>query len=240
MKVLDLFAGIGGFSLAAHWMGWETAAFVEWDKYCQKVLKKNFPNVPIYGDIKDFDGTEYKGAVDIVCGGFPCQPYSIAGKRKGEADNRNQWPQMLRVIKEVKPTWVVGENVANILNMGFDKFIDDLESIGYEARTFDISSDAVGLQTMERHIWIIATPYEIGFKREWEKQVQDFTALQAEFSRSDKRKRNRWNLPESKFCRVGERVSRKLDKAGKIRLEQIGNAVPPQVVYELFKAMDSI
>lgn len=110
MKLLDLFAGIGGFSLAAHWMGWETAAFVEWDAFCQKVLKKNFPNVPIFGDIKEFDGTQFTGTVDLICGGFPCQPFSHAGKRKGKDDERYLWKEMLRIIRQIKPAWIVGEN----------------------------------------------------------------------------------------------------------------------------------
>lgn len=237
MKLLDLFAGIGGFSLAAHWVGWETTAFVEWDKYCQKVLKKNFPNIPIYGDIKQFDGTKWRGAVDIVCGGFPCQPYSIAGKRKGAEDDRNQWPETVRVLSETRPAWFVGENVVNILKMGFDSFLADLENIGYQAATFDLSADSVGLQTMERHIWIIAAPNEERFKGKRESEVQNIKTIQGQLSRSHKRKVRRRYLPESRFCRVGERVSRKLDKAGKRRLEQIGNAVPPQVVYELFRAI---
>lgn len=115
MRVLDLFAGIGGFSLAAHWMGWETVQFVEWEKYPQKVLAKNFPGVPIHGDIKTYKGEKY--AADIVCGGFPCQPFSRAGARKGQSDDRYLWPEMLRVIREVQPTWVIGENVAGLANM---------------------------------------------------------------------------------------------------------------------------
>lgn len=123
MRHLDLFSGIGGFALAARWMGWETVQFVELDKFCQRVLEKNFPGVPIHGDIKTFDGTRFRGAVDIVTGGFPCQPFSTAGKRKGKADDRYLWPEMLRVIGEARPTFVVGENVAGIISMGLDQVL---------------------------------------------------------------------------------------------------------------------
>lgn len=115
IKILDLFSGIGGFSLAGHWLGWETVGFVEWDKYCQKVLEKNFPGVPIHGDIKTFKGNRY--AADVIVGGFPCQPFSTAGQRKGATDNRYLWPEMLRVIREVQPSWIVAENVAGLASM---------------------------------------------------------------------------------------------------------------------------
>jgi DNA (cytosine-5)-methyltransferase 1 len=242
MRVLDLFAGIGGFSLAAHWMGWETAAFVEWNMDCQAVLKKNFPGVPIYGDVNKFYYAKEKrriGAIDIVCAGFPCQPYSINGKRKGAEDDRDQWGETVRVLSESGAAFFLGENVVNILNMGFDRFLADLENIGYTPITFDISADAVGLQTMERHIWIIAASNEVGFKRKWKKQVQDKLSIQRQFQGGDKRIRERRYLSETRFCRVCERVSSRLDKSEKTRLEQIGNAVPPQVVYEIFKAIEN-
>lgn len=117
MRVLDLFSGIGGFSLAAHRMGWQTAAFVEKEPFCQKVLAKNFKGVPIYGDIFEFDGKPFRGAVDIVCGGFPCQPFSAAGKRGGVKDERYLFPETLRVIAEVAPAWVVLENVAGLISI---------------------------------------------------------------------------------------------------------------------------
>lgn len=114
VKHLGLFEGIGGFSLAARWMGWETVAWVEINPFCQKVLNKNFPEAKGYGDIKEFDGTPYRGTIDIITGGFPCQPFSLAGQREGTNDDRYLWPEMLRVISEVKPSFVVGENVAGI------------------------------------------------------------------------------------------------------------------------------
>ena len=105
MTLLDLFAGIGGFSLAAHWMEWETVAFVEKESFPQKVLKKNFPGIPIYGDIYEYKGTEHKA--DIITGGFPCTPFYHAGKRQGTDDDRYLWREMLRVIKTVRSLGVV-------------------------------------------------------------------------------------------------------------------------------------
>ncbi|HPR90277.1 MAG TPA: DNA (cytosine-5-)-methyltransferase [Synergistaceae bacterium] len=160
MRMIDLFAGIGGFSLAAHWMGWETAAFVEWDKHAQKVLKKNFPGVPVFGDIREFNGKDYEGSIDIICGGFPCQPFSTAGKRQGTADDRYLWPEMLRIIREVKPTWVVGENVAGILSMDggavFEEICTSLENEGYTVESFVLPAISVGAPHRRDRIWIIA------------------------------------------------------------------------------------
>lgn len=198
MKILDLFAGIGGFSLAAHWMGWETAAFVEWDSYCQKVLKKNYPNTPIYGDIKQFDGTKYKGSVDIVCGGFPCQPFSTAGKRKGKADDRYLWPEMLRVIREVQPTWVVGENVTGIISMDGGKVLEqiclDLESEGYAVQPFVIPALAVGAWHRRNRIWLIAYNDSFGRnqrQRRAGRKTQDNGADDSRTTSNDESKRLR-------------------------------------------------
>lgn len=116
MRMLDLFSGAGGFSLAGRWAGWETIEFVEKDKDCQKVLQKNFPGVPIHDDIKTYKGE--KRSADIICGGFPCQPFSTSGKRAGTTDDRYLWPEMLRIIDEVRPSWVCGENVTGLLSMG--------------------------------------------------------------------------------------------------------------------------
>ena len=116
LKVLDLFSGIGGFTLGLDSTNFfETVKFVEKDKYCQKVLQKNFPNIPIEEDIKNVKGKE--GEADVICGGFPCQPFSVAGKQKGTSDDRHLWPEMFRLIREIKPQFVIGENVKNIINI---------------------------------------------------------------------------------------------------------------------------
>lgn len=147
MRMLDLFSGIGGISLAAEWAGIETVAFCEIEPFPQKVLKKHWPNVPIYDDVRTLtkERLEADGItpIDIVCGGFPCQPYSIAGKRKGKEDDRDLWPEMFRVIQEIHPSWVVGENVANFVNMELERTLSDLESEGYETQTFIIPACAV-------------------------------------------------------------------------------------------------
>ena len=160
MKHLGLFEGIGGFSLAASWAGWHTPVMVEWNQYCKAVLKKNFPNATIFGDIHEFDGQPYAGRVDVLTGGFPCQPYSHAGLRAGNDDNRALWPQMLRVIREVGPRWVVGENVAGILSMDGGRvlagILADLENAGYSPEIYSIPAIGVGAPHERERIWIIA------------------------------------------------------------------------------------
>jgi DNA (cytosine-5)-methyltransferase 1 len=116
MKQIELFAGIGGFGLAGEWAGIESVAQVEIDDFCQKILSKNFPNAQKFRDIKQFDGRPFRGTIDIISGGFPCQPYSTAGKRLGTDDGRHLWPEMLRIIQEVAPRWVVGENVRGLVS----------------------------------------------------------------------------------------------------------------------------
>lgn len=156
IKLLDLFSGIGGFSLAARWAGgFETVGFCEIDAYCQKVLNKNFPGVPIHDDIKTLKGNEF-GPIDIITGGFPCQPFSYAGKRKGKADDRDLWPEMFRVIKHAKPRWVVGENVAGFINVGFERTATNLENEGYEVQALLIPACAVNAPHRRDRLWIVA------------------------------------------------------------------------------------
>lgn len=161
MKLLDLFAGIGGFSLAAHWMGWETVAFVERDKFCQRVLRKNFgDDIEIYDDITTFSGQPFRGRVDIISGGFPCQPASEAGKRKGKDDDRYLFPEMLRVVDEVRPAWVVPENVRGLLYVDdgrlFEEICSSMESIGYAVQTFCVPASSVGAPHRRDRLWLIA------------------------------------------------------------------------------------
>jgi hypothetical protein len=118
MTHASLFSGIGGFDLAAEWMRWENIFHCEWNPFGQKVLAHHFPNSKSYNDITKTDFTIHAGAIDVLTGGFPCQPYSLAGKQLGKEDERHLWPEMLRTIEEVKPTWVVGENVLGIVNWG--------------------------------------------------------------------------------------------------------------------------
>jgi DNA (cytosine-5)-methyltransferase 1 len=183
---LDLFSGIGGFAIACRWAGFRTIGFCEIDRYCQKVLAKNFvadalrdaeqeqgygrsaelshrearmvfigQSPPrIHSDIFDFDGTQFRG-VDLVTGGFPCQPFSVAGKRRGAADDRAIWPQMFRVIKESRPAWVLGENVPGLIPVELDNVLSDLEGIGYAVRAFVIPACAVDARHRRDRVWIV-------------------------------------------------------------------------------------
>lgn len=166
MGHLGLFEGIGGFSLAARWAGWTTPVMVEWNPYCQAVLKNNFPDAAIFGDIHEFDGSKYAGQIDIITGGFPCQPYSHAGLRAGNDDDRALWPQMLRVIREVAPPWVVGENVAGLLSMDsgrvFAGILADLENAGYSTETYLIPAVGVGAPHRRDRVWIVAHNSSVG------------------------------------------------------------------------------
>ena len=161
MKVLDLFSGIGGFSHGLERAGMTTAAFCEIDPFCRKVLKKHWPNVPVFEDIKTLKGDEIYAktglhTVDLVCGGFPCQPFSNAGKRRGAGDDRHLWPEMFRIIKELRPNWVLGENVAGFINMGLDSALSDLETAGYETGTFILPACAVQAPHIRERCFIIA------------------------------------------------------------------------------------
>lgn len=156
----SLFTGIGGFDLAAEMCGWTNIFQVEKDDWCRRVLAKNFPNAYRHSDIYDFDGTPYRGAVDVVSGGFPCQPYSVSGKRTGTADPRHLWPEMLRVVREIAPTWVVGENVRGLVSWSgglvFEQVQADLEAAGYEVQPFLLPAASVGAWHERCRVWIVA------------------------------------------------------------------------------------
>ena len=158
MKIVDLFSGIGGFSYAAEQIvgGFETIAFVERDEYCQKVLRKHWSDVPIYSDIRSFNGKEYKDA-DIVVGGFPCQPWSVAGAQRGSEDDRDLWHEMVRVIEDIRPRWIIGENVSGFVTMpmGLRRSLIDLESIGYKAIPYLIPAAAVDAKHRRMRCWIV-------------------------------------------------------------------------------------
>ena len=161
LNVLDLFSGIGGFSLGLEATGgFETKAFCELDKYCKSVLKKHWPDTRQYDDIKEltYDKLRSDGidTIDIITGGYPCQPFSVAGKQKGTEDKRHLWPEYFRLVKECRPTWVIGENVSGHIKLGLDQVIEDLESEGYATRTFSISASSIGANHQRERIWIIA------------------------------------------------------------------------------------
>lgn len=161
IRQLDLFSGIGGFALAgrmAFGCRHQVHAFVECDPFCRKVLKKHWPDVPVIEDIRDY---EHDGAkIDLLTGGFPCQPFSVAGKKKGIDDDRFLWPEMFRIIHAVRPSWVIGENVAGIVKMALDFVLSDLESIGYAWSAFIIPACAVNAPHRRDRVWIVANSNE--------------------------------------------------------------------------------
>lgn len=162
MNVLDLFSGIGGFALGLERAGFHTSAFCEIEPYCRAVLRKHWPETPIYDDVRALtastlsrDGIE----VDVICGGFPCQPWSLAGQRKGRDDDRDLWPEMLRIIRDCSPRWVIGENVPGLDDkrfMALDGVLSDLENAGYEARPFEIPACAVDAPHKRARLFIVA------------------------------------------------------------------------------------
>jgi DNA (cytosine-5)-methyltransferase 1 len=161
MKFLSLFAGIGGFDLGLERVGMQCIGQIEINPFCQRVLAQHWPDVKRIGDIRDVKETEF-GTVDLICGGFPCQPFSTAGKRKGKDNDRYLWPEMLRVIEAYRPTWVIGENVAGIVSMALDNVLFDLEGIGYSVQTFIIPACAVGVPHRRDRVWIVANSTESG------------------------------------------------------------------------------
>jgi len=169
LKVIDLFSGIGGFALGLESTGYfKTVQFVENEKWCQQILAKNFPGVPIHDDIKTYN--TYQGVeADVVVGGFPCQPFSVAGKGKAVQDDRHLWPEMFRVIRQTKPTWVIGENVRNIVSISDGMVLEqvylDLESQGYEVQSFIIPASAVNAPHQRYRTWIVAYSNNNGHQR---------------------------------------------------------------------------
>ena len=159
MNHLDLFSGIGGFSLGLERVGFNTIAFCERDRYCQLLLQKHWKGVKIYDDITKLEGKDIKEPVDILTGGFPCQPYSVAGKQKGTGDDRYLWPEMFRVIKEVQPTFVIAENVRGLINiqdgMVFETVCSNLESEGFEIQTFIIPAAGVGAPHKRERVFVV-------------------------------------------------------------------------------------
>jgi DNA (cytosine-5)-methyltransferase 1 len=235
MTHLDLFSGIGGFALAARWAGFDTIGFSEIDQYASRVLKKHWPEVPNFGDVRNVPTLR----CDLITGGFPCQPFSVAGRRKGTADNRNCWPAMLDVIGRCKPDWVLGENVVNIKNMVLSDCLDDLEKRGYQSKAFDIPNCAVGLPSLERHIWIVASNRSIELEGRFEKCFSIIAELQSRQRRAVDPKTQGFgtvpNLPRPNLHRSRKGIPDFVD-----RIKCLGNAVPPQVAYQILKVITEI
>ncbi len=258
----QLFAGIGGFGLAAQWAGIENVWANEIDSFCCKVLRKNFSNLEIHErDIREI-GKHNLRSVDIISGGFPCQPFSHAGKRKGKEDDRYLWPEMLRVIQEVAPSWVIGENVAGLISMENGKTLEriliDLEDSGYHTETFLIPACSIGAWHRRDRIWIVAHSTGDGDRgkfRENKSNGEQFneevgSELRSQFvnnnqdvsnttnagikrvhQRKDPTTKEQWST-EPNVGRVANGIPSRVD-----RLKGLGNAIVPQVAYEIFKAI---
>jgi DNA (cytosine-5)-methyltransferase 1 len=286
MKHGSLFSGIGGFDLASEWMGWENVFHCEWNPFGQKVLNYYWPNAITYHDITKTDFTIHRGRIDIITGGFPCQPYSSAGKRLGKEDERHLWPEMLRAIREIQPTWIVGENVRGLTNWNgglvFDEVQSDLEAQGYEVTPFLLPAASVNAPHSRQRIWFIAFNASYSNLFRFDKCIQhdevntgkgrvdafrDINEGNVNGNASDSKNKGlegmrgkergysklhrrqfrieNWkNFPTvSPICDGNDGLSDRLDRITfpKWRNESIkagGNAVVPQVVYQIFKAIE--
>ena len=286
----SLFSGIGGFDLAADWMGWDNIFHCEWNPFGQKVLKHHFPNSISYNDITKTDFSIHAGQIDILTGGFPCQPYSSAGKRLGKADERHLFPEMLRCIKEVKPRYIVGENVRGLVSWGgglvFNEVCDDLEREGYAVQPFLIPAASVGAPHQRQRIWFVAHSNDKGRSgefREIQKENGEISkrynnaelgntsdgpvtnsnsfgqerrekgecsenrtqSNDKQFERCSKFHRGNFEMfpTQSPICGGDDGLPKELDNItfSKWRKESIkayGNAIVPQVAYEIFKTIE--
>ena len=160
MRHGSLFSGVGGFDLASQWMGWENIFHCEWNEFGQKVLKYYWPKAITYNDITKTDFSIHRKSIDILTGGFPCQPYSTAGKRLGKEDSRHLWPEMLRAIREIQPTYVVGENVLGLVNWNgglvFEEVQADLEAEGYEVQPYVLPAASVNAPHLRQRVFFVA------------------------------------------------------------------------------------
>jgi DNA (cytosine-5)-methyltransferase 1 len=262
LKHLDLFSGIGGFALAARNVGWQTVGFCESEPFCQSVLRKHWPDVPIHDDVRTLT-SDAVGSVDIITGGYPCQPFSLAGERRGQDDDRHLWPHFARLIRELRPRWVLGENVAGHVTLGLDDVLADLEGLGYSWEAFVIPAAAVDARHRRDRVWIAANasgdelrnesgrssgPSRADTAEPRDDGAQEPVAnchvsrlAQREGERSDPRTKlqaaeraSRW-LPEPGVGRVADGIPGRVD-----RLRALGNAIVPQVAEEIFRAIDAV
>ena len=264
LKHLDLFSGIGGFSLGLEATGgFETVAFCDYDSYCQKILRKHWPWVTIYDDIKELNHEKLNSnghtKIDIVTGGYPCQPFSVAGRQQGEKDPRHVWPEYFRLIKELRPTWVIGENVSGHVKLGLDTVLENLESEGYSARTFSISASSVGANHQRERVWIVANSgcsWGSGseFQRKNENEIKKENANQFERSSSSSQSDMVYSDSErlEKWESIGETFSQEYQTligadwwsiepdVGRVangvpkrvdRLKSLGNSLVPHIPY---------
>lgn len=246
MKSIELFAGIGGIALAAEWAGIETVAFCENDPFCQKVLNKNWPSVPLFDDVTTLNRKmleekgviEVGGTIDLISGGWPCQPFATVNRqRKGKDDERHLWPEMFRLVKELRPTWVVGENVADFARTDeHEQTHKDLESIGYETQTFVIPASAVGAPHGRYRTFVVAYS-----DHQSESQANTAAGTQRgewnawrDLARRSRPQvsRTHWETYQSGVPGVDDGIPDRVDRS-----KTLGNAVVPQQIYPIFKAI---
>lgn len=230
---LDLFSGIGGFALAAQRAGFRTVGFSEVEPYSCSVLAERFPSVPNLGDVRKLNSFAGVGPVTVITGGFPCQPFSCAGKQRGKDDVRHLWPAMLDVIKIIRPAWVIGENVPGLEHLGgLDLVCDDLENNGYEAQPFVIPACAVGLRQRRDRVWIVAANSDSngnGLQRCIdEPEANDFAWSQVEFERLVSLSLQR-GVPSRRSGGISDGIPNRAHRA-----KGLGNAVVPQIPEKLF------
>ena len=234
----SLFSGIGGFELAARWCGFTNVFSCEIEPFNRRVLHHHFPESEMHDDIKEMDATQYYGRVDIISGGFPCQPYSVAGKRLGKEDERHLWPEMLRIIREVAPAYVVGENVRGLVNwstgMVFEEVCSDLEAEGYDVQPFILPAAGVGAPHKRDRIFFVAYSND----RRAGREVQ---AGRDEFAGGD------WSRfpTQPPVCGGDDGLPAELDgitfpKWRANSIKAYGNAIVPQVAYQIFDTIKQI
>lgn len=235
MTHLDLCSGIGGFALAAQWAGFETIGFSEIDEYASRVLAAHWPNVRNYGDIRKLTGV----SADLVTAGFPCQPFSVAGERRGKDDDRHLWPEVRRVISEAGPAWVLCENVAGIDGLALEDCITDLELEGYEvAPPLEIPACAVGATHVRNRVWILAYSERQGRKRHCQNNGVSVAERKTYTEFSD-------GIPDSwsEVVRFG-RDLRERDglSCAMVRraVKAYGNSIVPQVAYQILKTVAQV
>ena len=247
MRVLDLFSGVGGFSLGLERVGMETVAFCEFDKKAQLVLKKHWPDVPIYDDVREltYDKLKQEGIIEepartiaLICGGFPCQPFSVAGERKGDQDDRHLWPEYFRLIQEIRPRWVIGENVAGLINLGLDQVLSDLEGADYSCQTLIIPACALGAFHRRDRLWVVAHSKGLGWPtntRQYENGDTPKTIIHRRHKLEPLCGGEFPNTTNARTLRVAHGIPNRVD-----RLKQLGNAVVPQIVEQIGRAIMEI
>jgi DNA (cytosine-5)-methyltransferase 1 len=230
---IDLFSGTGGFALAALWAGFTTDVFCEQDKFCQDILRKHWPNIPIVEDVFEFDGSKYRNAT-LLTAGVPCQPASCAGKRRGKEDDCWLWPETLRVIGESRPKWLILENVRGLtsLNGGveFENLLLTLEDSDYETRAFLIPACGVDAQHKRERVWIVAHTKSKSDRRSVESRMEAYIKTKGPGERGYAV----WP-PEPGVGRLVDGIS---DRVAKLRA--FGNAIVPQVTFQIIKAIKEI